>query len=350
MKKFALCLSAVCALLFLPHALAKTRAVAAGYHVVKKIAVGGEGGWDYLMMDSAARRLYVSHTSKVVVIDVDKNEVVGEIPGTNGVHGIAIAPEFKRGFTSNGRDNSSTIFELETLKVIGTVKTGGNPDAIIYDPATKHVFAFNRTRAAAEASATVFDAAKGEVVGTIPLGGRPEFAVSDGKGKVFVNLDDKNEIVVLDARKLTVTQRWPLAPGTGPSGLALDAKNHRLFSVCGDSQKMIVMNAENGKVVAALPIGKGTDAAAFDPGTGLAFSSNGEGTLTVVHEDSPDKFSVVENAKTQTGARTMALDVKTHKVYLAAAEYGPPPAATTERPNPRPAMVPGSFGVLVLEK
>lgn len=350
MKKISLFLISVGLLLLLPRAFSKVLSSAAGYHVVKKIPVGGEGGWDYLMIDSAARRLYVSHASKVVVIDVDKGEVVGEIPGTNGVHGIAIAPELNRGFTSNGRDNSSTIFDLKTLKVIGTAKTGGNPDAIIYDPATKRVFSFNRTRAAADASSTAIDAATGEVAGTIMLGGRPEFAVADGKGQIFVNLDDKSEIAVIDTRKLTVTQHWSLAPGTGPSGLALDLKTRRLFSVCGENQKMIVMNADNGKVITALPIGKGTDAAAFDPGTNLVFSSNGEGTVTVVHEDSPDKFSVVETAKSQQGARTMTLDPKTHRLYLAAAEFGPPPAPTTERPNPRPVAVPGSFMVLVMEK
>jgi len=281
---------------------------------------------------------------------VDKGAIAGEIPGTNGVHGIAIAPELNRGFTSNGRDNSSTIFDLKTLKVIGQAKTGGNPDAILYDPATRRVFTFNRTRNAADATSTVIDAANGEVAGTIPLGGRPEFAVADGKGQVFVNLDDKSEIAVIDSRKLTITQHWPLAPGKGPSGLAMDTKNRRLFSVCGDNQKMIVMNADNGHIVADLPIGRGTDAAGFDPGTGLAFSSNGEGTLTVVHEDSPDKFSVVENAKTQQSARTMAVDLKTHNIYLAVAEYGPAPAPTAEQPRPRPPMVPGSFTILVVGK
>ncbi len=349
MKIYGLRLVSVCLLLFLPNAFTSALPPAAGYQVIKKIPVGGEGGWDYLTMDSAARRLYVSHATKVIVIDVDKGEIVGEIPGTNGVHGIALAPELNRGFTSNGRDATATIFDLKTLKVIGSAKTGRNPDAIIYDPATRRVFAFNRS-AATDASATVIDAASGEVAGTIPLGGRPEFAVADGKGQIFVNLDDKSEIVVIDSRKLTITQRWPLAPGTGPSGLAIDTKNRRLFSVCGDNQKMIVMNADNGKVITVLPIGKGTDAASFDPGTGLAFSSNGEGTLTVVHEDSPDKFSVVENAKTQQGARTMAVDLKTHNIYLASAEFGPPPAATPERPNPRPSMVPGSFTILVVGK
>src|SRR5262245_3153665 len=347
MKIFALSLASVCLLLLLPNAGAHSALPAEGYQVIKKIPVGGDGGWDYLAMDSAARRLYVSHATRVVVIDVDKGEVVGEIPNTNGVHGIAFAPEFNRGFTSNGRDNSSTIFDLKTLKVIGSVKTGGNPDAILYDPATKRVFAFNRTRAAADASSTVIDAATGAVAGTIPLGGRPEFAVADGKGQVFVNLDDKSEVAVIDSRNLAVTNRWPLAPGEGPSGLAIDLKNRRLFSVC-ENQKMIVMNADNGRVVADLPIGKGTDAAAFDPDAGLAFSSNGEGTLTVVREESPDKFSVVENAGTQQGARTMALDLKTRNIYLATAQFGPPPAATPERPNPRPSTVPGSFTILVV--
>ncbi len=349
MKRYSLHLVSAC-LLLLPLAFTHSASPAAGYQVIKKIPVGGEGTWDYLLMDSAARRLYLSHATKVVVIDVDKGEVVGEIAGTNGVHGVALAPDLNRGFTSNGRDNSSTIFDRTTLKVIGTVKTGSNPDCIIYDPATKRVFAFNRARAAADASATVIDAATGEVAGTIPLGGRPEFAVADGKGQVFVNIDDKSEIAVIDSKKMTITQNWSLAPGKGPSGLAMDTKTRRLFSVCGDGQKMIVMNADTGKVVADLPIGRGPDAAGFDPGTNLAFSSNGDGTLTVVHEDAADKFTVVENAKTHQGARTMALDTKTHNVYLAAAEYAPPTAPAAGQPTPRPAMVPGSFMVLVMGK
>src|SRR5262245_4149531 len=349
MKIFALSLASVCLLLLLPNAGAHSALPAEGYQVIKKIPVGGDGGWDYLAMDNAARRLYVSHATKVVVIDVDKGEIIGEIPDTNGVHGIAFAPELNRGFTSNGRDNSSTIFDLKTLKVIGQVKTGGNPDALLYDPATKRVFTFNRTRAAADATSTVIDAASGEVAGAITLGGRPEFAVSDGKGRIFVNLDDKSEIAVIDSRKLTITNRWSLAPGEGPSGLAIDLKNRRLFSVC-ENQKMIVMNADNGRVVADLPIGKNTDGAAFDPGARLAFSSNGDGTLTVVREDSPDKFSVVETVKTQQGARTLAVDLKTHNIYLSTAQYGPPPAATPEQPNPRPSLVPDSFMVLVVGK
>lgn len=320
----------------------------ASYHVIKQIKIGGEGGWDYLIVDSAARRLYVSHATKVIVLDLDQEKVVGEIPNTNGVHGIALAPDLGRGFTSNGRDATVTIFDLKTLAVVGTAKTGGNPDAIVYDPATKRVFTFNRTRA--DATSTVIDAASGKVVETIALGGRPEFAVADGKGQIFVNLDDKSEVAMIDSRELKIKQRWPLAPGEGPSGLALDVQNRRLFSVC-ENEKMIVLNADNGRILATLPIGKGTDGAAFDPATGLAFSSNGgDGTLTVVHEDAPDKFRIVTNVKTLPGARTLAVDAKTHQIYLSTAQYGPPPAPTAERPNPRPSAVPGSFMVLVVGK
>lgn len=320
-----------------------------GYHVVNKITLGGEGGWDYLAIDSAAHRLYVSHATKVVVVDVTTGKPVGEIPNTNGIHGIAIASDLKRGFTSNGRDATTTIFDLQTLAVLGIAKTGGNPDAILYEPVTKRVFTFNRTRVSSEASTTVIDAAKGEVVKTLMLGGRPEFAVTDGKGTVFVNLDDKSEIAVIDARELTIKARWPLAPGESPSGLAIDAKKRRLYSVC-ENKKMIVMNADNGKVIAELPIGAGTDGAAFDPGTGLAFSSNGgDGTLTVARETAPGKFTT-ETVKTQPGARTMTVDPQTHRLYLSTAEFGSPPAPTAERPNPRPVAKPGSFMVLVLDK
>jgi YVTN family beta-propeller protein len=318
---------------------------AAGYHLLKRIAVGGEGGWDYLTVDSAARRLYVSHATRVVVIDLDKGAVVGEIPNTNGVHGIAIAPELGRGFTSNGRDNNVTIFDLKTLSVLAQVKTGTNPDAIIYDPASRRVFAFNGR----SNDATAIDAASGNVAATIALGGKPEFAVADGKGAVYVNIEDKSEVLAIDSNKLAVKAHWPLAPGEEPSGLAMDRQTRRLFVVCAN-KKMIVMNADNGHIVTDLPIGQGVDATAFDPETKLAFSSNGEGTLTVVHEDSPDKYTVVENATTQRGARTMALDPKTHTVYLATAQFGPPPAATPDRPRPRPTIVPGSFVVLVFGK
>jgi len=307
--------------------------------------LGGDGGWDYLFMDSAARRLYVSHATHVVVIDVDTFKPVGDIPDTSGVHGIAIAADLGRGFTSNGRDGSVTIFDAKTLKALGSVKVGTNPDAIIYDPASHRVFAFNR----GSSDVTAIDAANGTVAGLIALGGHPEFAAADGRGMVYVNLDDKSEVVALDSNKLTVKARWPLAPGEDPSGMAINPKSRRLFIGCGN-KKMMVLNADNGRILAALPIGGGVDATAFDPGTNLAFSSNGEGTLTVVHEDSADKFSVVEDVPTQRGARTLAVDAKTHYVFLATAQFGPPPAATPDRPHPRPPMIPGSFVVLVYGK
>ncbi len=316
-----------------------------GYHLLKKIEVGGEGGWDYLFADSRAHRLYVSHSTKVVVIDTNTGATIGEIPNTNGVHGIAVADKLGRGFTSNGRDNSVTIFDLKTLKKISDVKVGKNPDAIIYDAVTKRIFAFN----GGSSNATVIEAADGKVIGTIDLGGKPEFATADGKGMVYVNIEDKSEVVQIDSRQLEAKAHWSVAPGEEPSGMAIYLKTRRLFVVCSN-KKMIVLNADNGKVVADLPIGDGTDAAAFDPKTKLAFSSNGEGTLTVVREDSADKFSVVENVATQRGARTMALDTETDKIYLTTATFGETPAPTAERPRPRPAIVPNSFVILVFGK
>jgi YVTN family beta-propeller protein len=316
-----------------------------GYHLLQKIEVGGEGGWDYLFADADAQRLYVSHSTKVVVVDTKTNKVIGEIANLKGVHGIATAAKFNRGFISDGRDNSVVVFDLKTLKTLSTVKVGKNPDCVIYDAATMRVFAFNR----GDSSVSAIDVKTEKVVGTIDLGGHPEFATSEGNGMIFVNLDDKSEVVAFDSRKLEVKNRWPVAPGEDPSGMAIDRKNHRLFIVC-DNKKMIVMNFDNGKVLAELPIGDGTDAAAFDPNTKLAFSSNGEGTLTVVSEDSADKFSFVEDVKTQRGARTMTVDSKTHKVYTVTAQFGETPAPTKERPNPRPSVIPNSFVILVYGK
>lgn len=316
-----------------------------GYHVAKKTVLGGEGGWDYLTVDSKARRVYISRGSHVMVVDADTVAVVGDIPNTNGVHGIAIAPEMDKGFISDGRDGTVTIFDIKTLKVLGTAPAGKNPDAIIYDPASKRVFAFNGS----SKDATAIDAKTGEVAGTISLGGKPEFAAADEKGHVFVNIEDKSEIVQFDSNKLAVENRWSIAPGEEPSGLAIDRKNRRLFAVCGN-KLMAVVNADTGKVVTTLPIGAGTDAAGFDPETGFAFSSNGEGTLTVVHEDSPDKFTVVENVPTQARARTMALDTKTHQVFVVTAEFGPAPAATAQQPRPRPPMLPGTFTLITLSR
>ena len=335
------------ALVFSTIFLAASAALTAqtGYHLVNKIEVGGEGGWDYLIADADAHRLYVSHATKVVVIDTEANKVVGEISGLNGVHGIAFAEKLGKGFISNGRDNSVTVFDLKTLKTLDTVKVDKNPDCIMFDPASGRVFAFNR----GASNVTAINAADNKVEGTIDLGGHPEFATSDGKGMVFVNLDDKSEVVPIDAKKLTAGKHWSVAPGEDPSGMAIDQKTHRLFIVCGN-KKMVVMDAGTGKVVGDVATGDGTDAAGFDPGTKMAFSSNGEGTLTVVREDSGDKYSVAENVTTQRGARTMALDTKTHKVYLATAQYGPTPAATKEQPRPRAPMIPNSFVILVYGK
>src|SRR6266705_3217788 len=298
-----------------------------GYHVTKKTVLGGDGGWDYLTVDARARRIYISRSTHVMVVDADSAALVGDIPGTNGVHGIAIASDLDKGFISDGRDGNVTIFDTRTLKVLGTAPAGKNPDAIIYDSASKRVFAFNGS----SKDATAIDAKTGTVAGTIPLGGKPEFAAADEKGHVFVNIEDTSEIVQFDSNKLTVENRWKIAPGEEPSGLALDRKHRRLFSVCSN-KLMVVVNADTGAVVTTLPIGQGTDAAGFDPETGFAFSSNGEGTLTVVHEDSADKFTVVENVPSKKSARTMALDPKTHQVYLVTAEFDPPPAGE-ERPE-----------------
>jgi DNA-binding beta-propeller fold protein YncE len=317
-----------------------------GYHVAKKLPVGGDGGWDYLTVDSSARRLYVSRSTRVMVFDADTGAAVGEIPGTEGVHGIAIASDLGRGFTSNGRSSTITVFELKTLKVLEQWKsTGENPDAILYDASSRRVFAFNgRT-----ANATAFDAATGQVAGTVPLGGKPEFATSDGQGRVYVNLEDKSAIAVIDSRKLTVEKQWPLTPCEEPSGMAIDRTRKRLFAGCGNKM-MAVVDVVSGKVVTTVPIGEGVDANAFDPGTGLAFSSNGDGTLTIARGDGHDKYVVVQTVQTQRRARTMALDEKTHTVFLPAAEFGPPPSPTAETPRPRPSMVPGSFVILVVSK
>jgi len=317
-----------------------------GLHVIKTYKLGGDGGWDYLKMDSDSRRLFISRGTHVMVIDADSGKPVGDIPDTPGVHGIALAPEFRRGFTSNGREGTVSIFDLKTLAPISKVKdVGENPDAIIYDPATKRVFTFNgRSK-----NSTAIDAATGNVVGKIALDGKPEFAVSTGTGEIFANIEDKSELVALDPQNLKVKSTWPLAPCESPSGLAMDVKNRRLFAGC-DNKMMAIVNADTGKVITTLPIGDGVDADRFDPENGFAYASCGEGVLTVVHEDSPDKFSVVQNVPTEPRARTMALDKKTHNVYLVTAKFGPKPAPTAEEPKPRAPVLPGTFEVLVVGK
>ena len=311
-----------------------------GYHQLDKIQVGGDGGWDILIADAGNHRLYVSHGSHVVVIDTATDKVVGDIPKTNGVHGIAFGPEY--GFTTNGRDNAVSMFALKDLSLNQTIPTGKNPDAIVYDKSTNHVFVFN----GGSNDATVINAATGKVEGSIALGGKPEFGVSDEKGKVFVNLEDKNSIVEVDAKNMTVSATWPIAGCDGPTGLAIDRKTSRLFAAC--EKQMLAVDAKTGKVVATVATGTGTDGMEFDPELKYVFAPNGgDGTLTVIHEDSPDKYTIVENVKTEPRARTMALDSKTHKVYLPTAQFGQAPAPTKDQPRPRPPMLPNSFVVLV---
>jgi DNA-binding beta-propeller fold protein YncE len=312
-----------------------------GYHLLKRHVLGGEGGWDYMALDGRTRLLYVTHGNAVEILNVDTGVKTGTIADLKGVHGVAFAPERNRGYISNGRGNSVSVFDLKTHKLLTEIASSGqNPDSIMYDAYSGRVFTFNgRT-----ANATAIDAATDKVVGTIDIGGKPEFAVTDGKGTIFVNNEDKSEIVAFDAKSLKVKTRWSIAPGEGPSGLAIDLKTKRLFSVC--DKVMVVSDYAKGKVVATVPIGGGPDAVRYDPGTRLVFASNGEGTLTVVRQIAADKYEVAETVPTARGARTMELDPKTHHVFVVTAEYGPVPAPTAEQPRPRPAVIPGSFMVL----
>lgn len=329
--------------------LTVAQAAGPGFHVIKKLQLGGDGGWDYLTVDDAAHRLYVSRSSHVIVVDLETGKQVGDIPNTEGVHGIAIAPEFGRGFTSNGRTNNITIFDLKTLKVLGTVPTGLNPDSIRYDSASKRVFALN----AKGKSATVVDVASGKVVSTIDLGGAPEFTAVDGKGKLYANIADTNEVVEIDTPKMAVTRRFSIKPGIEPSGMAFDATRRLIFSGC-DNEMMTVLDLNTGKIISTVPIGAGVDGNGFDPSTGFAFSANGEdGTLTVAKELSPGKWGVAETVATQKGARTMTIDPKTHYIYLPTAEYGPPippPAGAPSGTRPRPSIIKDSFVILVVGK
>jgi DNA-binding beta-propeller fold protein YncE len=333
-------------LLALVLAAAALAAAAPGYHVTTTYKIGGDGGWDYLTVDAEARRLFISRATHVMVLDADSGKSVGDIPDTPGVHGIALATQIGKGFTSNGREGTVTIFDSKTLAVSHKVKVGDNPDAILYDPATKKIFTFNGR----SHDSTVINAVTEKVMGTIKLDGKPEFSASDGKGIVYVNIEDKSELTEIDASKMEVKATWPLAPCTEPSGLSIDRKNRRLFVGC-DNKMMAVVDADSGKVLATPAIGEGVDATTFDPETGLAFASCGsEGVLTVVKEESPSKFSVAENVPTQPGARTLALDAKTHNVFVVTAKFGPPPAPTAENPEPRRTILPDSFVVLVVTK
>ncbi len=296
-----------------------------GYHIIKKVPIPGAGGWDYVTVDDAARRVYVSHATQVEVLNADTFELVGTIPNTPGVHGIAIASEFGRGFITAGKSDSVIIFDLKTLKTLGEVKAGKKPDAIMYDPATKHVFAMNGD----SDSATVINAADGTVVGTIDLGGGPEFAVADGKGNVYINLEDKAETVHIDSNTLKVLHHWPLAPGKTATALAFDPQTRRLFAGCRGGQLMVVLDADTGRVITTAPIGERVDAAAYDPTQKLVFQSTGGGTIAVFHQDSADKYTLLENVVTNPGSKTMGLDLKTHRLFV-------------------PANLEGTFTILVL--
>ncbi len=312
------------------------------FHLIKKTVIGGEGGWDYLSVDSRNKVLYVSHGTQVEVRNATTHEKIGTIPNLQGVHGVIAVPEFGRGITTNGRSNNVTIFDLKTLKPIIELPTGKNPDALLYDKFSKRVFVFNHS----DVTTTAIDIENGKVAGTVDVGGGAlEAGATDENGTIFVNLEDAAEIVSFDAKTLAIKNRWKLTGCEEPTGLAIDMKNKRLFSVC-HSGMMTVVDSEKGNIIAQVPIGKRVDGAVFDPELKMAFSSNGEGTITVVQEISPNEFKVVETIKTEPGARTITLDTKTHHLYVSTAQFGETPAPTAENPNPRPKVVPGTFMVL----
>lgn len=315
------------------------------YRIANRIHVEGDGFWDLLAVDNATGRLFLSHGMVVNVVDTKTGKLIATIQNTKGVHGIALARDLNKGFVTCGRDSSVAIFNLDSLSVITRVPvTGTNPDAILYEPSSHRVFAFN----GGSANATVIDGTTNKVIGTVALGGKPEIPATDGKGTIFVNLEDKNMVEVIDANTMTVKTEWPIAPGEEPTGMAMDAVTRRLFIAC-NNKMMIVMDADTGKIVGNLPIGERVDGADFDPMLKRAYSSNGDGTLTVVEEVDKNNFRVLENVATQIGARTLAVDTKTHHIFLPTAEFGPAPAPTAEHPRPRPTIVPGSFVVLDVE-
>jgi DNA-binding beta-propeller fold protein YncE len=328
-----------------PLAAVQAQEGAPHYHITQQLKLPGDEGWDYLAFEQGGHRLFVSHGTRVLVVDTEKLAVIGEIADTPGVHGIALAPELGRGYISAGRANMVVVFDLKTLARLKEIKTtGDNPDCILYDPATQRVFTFNGHGR----NATAIDARTDEVIGTIPLDAKPEFAASDGNGHIYVNLEDKSSLAEIDPRKLTVTAVWPIAGCESPSGLSLDAARERLFSGC-ENKVMAVVDGRSGRTLRTEPIGGGVDATAFDPGTRLAFASCGEGVLSAVRESRSGQPQGVESVPTQLGARTMAIDLKTHRVYEVTADFGPRPPASAEHPHPRPAMLPGTFRLLVLE-
>ncbi len=329
-------------------AVSLAMAAANSYHLLKKYSFGAAEGstreyFDYVTVDSATRRVYLSHGTEIKVIDADSGALITNITGLKQDHGVAVASEFGRGFISDGAQGKVIIFDLKTLKVTGEAKADNDADCVIYDPASKHVFVMNGD----PHSSTVIDAKTGSAVGTIELGGGPEFAVADGKGTVYINLEDKSELVAVDSATLKIKSRWPLAPAGAPTALAVDVQHHRLFSAGRNPQMMVVLDSESGKVIQSFPISAGVDAAAYDPETGMIFVSTREGMVHVFHEDSPDKFSEAETIKTEYGAKTMGLDTKTHNLFLDTADFGPAPAPTADRPHPNRAPIQGTFHVLV---
>jgi YVTN family beta-propeller protein len=330
----------VCAIIGANSGLA---AVAQQFQFQTEIPIGGEGGWDILTIDSAAQRLYLSHATKVVVVDLNKNAVTGEIADTPGVHGFVAVPELKRGFSSNGKENKSSVVDLTTLKTISKIDTGESPDALVYDSKHGEVYVFNHRGN----SVTVIDAKQAKSVATIPLGGGPEFAAVDSTAdRVYCNIEDKSEVVSIDTAKHEVVARWPLAPGEEPSGIALDAAHHRLFSTC-HNKMMTMLDTQSGKIVGTAPIGSGVDGGAFDDAMQLVFASCGEGVTMIAKEESPDKLSVVQTLKTERSARTMALDPKTHRIYLPTAQFQPPPSPAPGQTPARPTIVPNTLKLLV---
>ena len=330
-------------MLILTGALGPAMAAEGGYHLLTKYPFGSAEGstreyFDYITIDSAARRVYLSHGTEIKVINADTGKLIGNITGLKQDHGVAIAPEFGRGFITDGAQGKVIFFDLKTLKITGEAKADSDADSIMYDSASKRIFAQNGD----PNSSTVIDAKSGEVVGTIKLGGQPEFAVADGRGTVYINMEDKDEVVAIDSHTLAIKSRWPIAPAGRPTALAMDTAHRRLFSAGRKPQILVVMDADNGKVIQSFPISGGVDAAAYDPETGMVFASTREGMVHIFHEDSPDKFSEVETVKTEVGAKTMGLDTKTHKLFLDTADFGAPSAAG--RPG---AAVPGTFRVLV---
>ncbi len=337
----------LCGVFMLAGTLAIAGLAKAGYHLLKKYDFGAADGstreyFDYIYVDSDARRVYLSHGTEVKVIDADNGSLIGNITGLKRDHGIAVADEFNRGFITDGAQGKVIIFDLKTLKTIGEVNAAPDADCVIYDPASKRIFAM----AGDSHSATVIDPKTGTVVKSIDLGGGPEFAVADGKGTIYNNLEDKNEVIAIDSQTLEIKSRWPVAPAGGPTALAIDQRHRRLFIAGRNPQMFVVMNADSGRVIQSFPISAGVDAAAYDPETGLAFASTREGMVHIFHEDSPDKFSVLETVKTEVGAKTMGLDLKTNNIFLDTADFGPPVAVAPSRPA-RPQAISGTFRVLV---